>query len=158
MFAKFLFLATTAFLPLGNDLAWPLYSPVVQDGAFVISYSPPPPTGDSPPQPRPVQYVCVQAPGVYVLGFHLGVKPLTGGILAVGEVMAHAPGGEEVVLAHFRVTPLAGAVMSSSTAISMPQAGCMTLTYTLAGYGRNGGVTLETDPAVTRLTVHRAAS
>lgn len=95
------------------------------------------------------QSICVQ-PGVYVVHFRLGLQP---GPAAGGHVWLHGPGGQVVHLTDYRASPDAWPLRSTSAALAADTASCWSLRY--EGWGT---ATINPDPRVTLLTVHRAGA
>lgn len=92
------------------------------------------------------QSFCVQ-PGVYQVHLRLGLMP---GPAGGGRIWLHGPDGI-LHLLNYQAAPDAWPTYSTSTAIAADSAGCWTLRFD--GWG---AATVNPDPRVTRITIHRA--
>lgn len=162
LFAQWIF-TIAATLPAGTDLQFPamaaqrlapptITEQILHDDVWVpgtICQS-----GDPTCVPSPggftggnrYQHFCL-APGVYVAIFRLGLMP---GPATTGRIWLHGPGGVTHLLA-YRSAPDEWPTWSTSTAIAADLDGCWSLRY-----DGLGAVTVNPDPATTRLTIHRA--
>lgn len=162
LFAKWIFTIAATLTP-GTDQPWPVMAAqrlappaiteqILRDDVWVpgtICQSGDPncvPTAGGFTGGNRYQHFCVE-PGVYQVNFRLGLMP---GPAATGRVWLHGPDGTVHLLA-YQSAPDTWPTYSTSAAIAADSAGCWTLRYD--GWG---AATVNPDPRVTLLTIHRA--
>lgn len=139
--AIWIFAAATALQP-GLDHAWPVMTPTRAAAGLETRLAVP-----APPAPHE-QHLCATSPGVYVVTLRVGFFP---GDPAAGRLWLESSSGDVVHMMEWRAGPGEWTTFASSAPMAADTATCWRLRY-----DASAPATVNHDPRVTTVTIHRA--